>query len=66
MVTYGLCNYSECEQCNECKRYINKDSPDNLNPVLFRFKNICSQENNYQWQIKVESTELVVKEEGDA
>lgn len=64
VVTFGLCNYKKCEQSDKCKRFLHKGQP-NPNPIFFRFKNICNQDNNFEWQIKLESTELVVKEEGE-
>jgi len=64
LVSFGLCSHDICEKSNECKRYLNRDSP-NANPVYFRFKNICSESNGYQWLMKVESSDLIPKEEGD-
>ena len=64
MVTFGLCSHDICEKSNECKRYLYKDLP-HINPILFRFKNICDESNEYQWMIKVETSDLIPKEEGD-
>ena len=63
--TFGLCSHDICEKSNECKRYLYKDLP-HINPIFFRFKNICDESNEYQWMIKVETSDLIPKEEGDA
>jgi hypothetical protein len=57
---YSFCKNSKCKYSNECKRFMIRESS---NPVEINFSHICNQKNDYLLRIKMDSTELVVKEE---
>jgi len=57
-----LCDYSECEKSKECKRFMIRES---TNPVYLKFYNICKEKNHWQYFIKMDTTEIIIKEESD-
>lgn len=38
---------------------------ESTNPVYPKFYNICKEKNHWQYLIKMDTTELIIKEEGD-
>jgi hypothetical protein len=62
MSWFTYCRNKECPKNNKCKRYVAKDPP---NENVINFKHICNEENNYYLMLKIDSTDLVVKEEGE-
>ena len=47
----AVCEYSECPKHDNCERYLSQNNSSN---TIMEFKNICTEDNNYQylWNIK--------------
>jgi len=61
-----MCQYSECEKANSCRRYLDESSPEQC---YARFQNICSEDNNYQYFIQasealINKTEALINKTG--
>ena len=59
LTDFSLCENEKCGKANNCKRFMIKESS---NPCVIKFYNICSQKNDYFYQMKIDE-EIIVKEE---
>ena len=56
-----MCQFTDCEKSSNCLRIL---APPDVEQVYMKFKNICSESNQYQWYWQAPDN-FIVKKEGD-